>query len=185
MFITSMNEGMAREMCWLFAVIHLSSQPGLPSYVPKRPTMFQKREPVGGGLADPGWVPMKGGQRQQVAPQPRRYAPLGPVSAPINRPGRAPQQLTPPPPPPQPSRDLHWEPPAWVGSLRHSGGPRPWEMAEAEQLMGGGRAGYRGPAQTAVGISENVCFTFKFFSLFQLFSSVQLSLFPSVLVFLS
>ena len=134
-----------------YVVIHLSSQPGLPSYVPKRPAMFQRKEPVGGGLADPGWVPMKGGQRQQTAPQARRYGPIGHVSPPINRPGRAPQQLT--PPPAQPVRDQHYEPPAWVGSLRHSGGPRPWEMAESEQLMGGGRAGYRGPPQMAVRIN--------------------------------
>jgi len=105
---------------------------------------------MGGGLADPGWVPMMGGQRQQTVPQARRYAPMGHHSPPVNRPGRTPEQLT--PPPPQPARDQHYEPPAWVGSLRHSGGPRPWEMAEAQQLMGGGRAGYRGPPQTAVGI---------------------------------
>jgi len=132
-------------------------QPGMPSYVPKRPTLFTKKEPVGGGLADPGWVPMQGGHRQQQAPPSRRYAPAGHYSTPINRPGpggaaggRAPQQLSPPAPPP--ARDQHYEPPAWVGSLRHSGGPRTWEMAEAEHIMGGGRAGYRSPPQTAVRI---------------------------------
>jgi len=92
--------------------------------------------------------------------QARRYAPVGHVSAPVNRPGaggRAPQQLS-PPAPPQPARDQHYEPPAWVGSLRHSGGPRPWEMAEAEQLMRGGVAGYRGPPQTAVSVSSYCCY---------------------------
>ena len=131
----------------VFAVLHLSMQPGMPSYVPKRPTMFKKKEPLGAGMADPGWVPMMGGHRQQTAPQARRYAPIGHHSPPVNR---APQQLTPPMAPP--ARDQHYEPPAWVGSLRHSGGPRPWELAEAEHLMGGGKAGYRSPPQTAVGI---------------------------------
>jgi len=142
----------------VFAVIHLSTQPGLPSYVPKRPTMFTKKEPqLGGGMADPGWVPMMGGQRQQTAPQVRRYAPIGLHSPPVNRPGRSPQQLT--PPPPQPAPDRHYEAPAWIGSLRHSGGPRPWEMAEAEHIMGGGRAGYRSPpeSQMAVGIINISC----------------------------
>jgi len=129
----------------------------MPSYVPKRPTMFAKKAPpLGGGLADPGWVPMMGGQRQQRAPQARRYGPIGYSSPPVNRPEmqpRSPQQLSPPPPPQPVRRDQHYEPPAWVGSLRHAGGPRPWEMAEAEQLMGGGRAGYRAPPQTAVSIS--------------------------------
>ena len=136
-----------------FVVIQLNTQPGLPSYVPKRPTIYPKKEAIGGHLADPGWVPMMGGQRQQTAPQPRRYAPLGYHTNPVNRPGRTPQQLSPPPPPPQPAHDTHYEPPAWVGSLRHSRGPRLWEMAEAEQIAGGGPAGYRGPPQSAVGIN--------------------------------
>ena len=138
------------ELLVCVAVIHLNTQVGMPSYVPKRPTMFMKKDIQAGGLADPGWVPMMGGQRQQKAPQPRRYAPMGYQSLPVNRPDRAPQQLS--PPPPQPARDRHYEPPAWVGSLRHSGGPRPWEMAEAEHLMAGGAAGYRSPPQRAVGI---------------------------------
>ena len=134
----------------VFAVINLNTQPGMPSYVPKRPTMFHKKQPQAGVLADPGWVPMMGGQRQQTAPQVRRYGPVGRHSPPVNRPGRTPQQLS--PPPPHHARDQHYEAPAWIGSLRHSGGPRQWELAEAEQLVGGGPAGYRTPPQTAVGI---------------------------------
>lgn len=129
-------------------VINLNTQPGMPSYVPKRPTMFHKKQPQAGVLADPGWVPMMGGQRQQTAPQVRRYGPVGRHSPPVNRPGRTPQQLS--PPPPHHARDQHYEAPAWIGSLRHSGGPRQWELAEAEQLVGGGPAGYRTPPQTAV-----------------------------------
>jgi hypothetical protein len=137
-------------------VIHTHPQPGMPSYVPKRPAIWKKKEPLGAGLSDPGWVPQPGGsgslQRRQQEPS-RQYTPLRPRSPPAgghrsSRAQSAPQHLS--PPPPQPASQPH-EPPAWAGSLRRSGGPRQWELEEGEQLLGGGpRSGRKPSPQLAV-----------------------------------
>jgi hypothetical protein len=127
--------------CSSLPVIHMNPQPGMPSYVPKRPTIWHKKEPAAAGLMEPGWAPHLSGQssRQQPVSSARR----GPVqggpqrggtrskSPPINR---VPQQMS---APSATSQERH-EPPAWAGSLRRSGGVRMWEIEEGETLARGG-----------------------------------------------
>lgn len=120
-------------------VIHTNPLPGMPSYVPKRPAIWKKKEQIGPGLSDPGWVPHLGGSRSYQTPPSRQYTPLRPHSPPINRQQQQRGHSQPmSPPPAQSSRDQHYEPPAWAGSLRRSGGPKTWELAEQQQLVGGG-----------------------------------------------
>lgn len=132
-------------------VINMHPQPGMPSYVPKRPAIWKKKEAVGPGLADPGWVPGQPSSRPPV--QQRQYAPLRPHSPPVNRGsagGRAPQHMSSPPASVGPREQQRYEPPAWAGSLRPMGGPKPWEIASGEQLVGGGAPRPRTSPQTAV-----------------------------------
>lgn len=124
--------------CSALPVIHMNPQPGMPSYVPKRPTIWHKKEPAAAGLMEPGWAPhLSGSSSRQQPASSARYGPVqgGPQrggtrskSPPVNR---VPQQL---PPPSGPSH----EPPAWAGSLRRSGGVRMWEIEEGETLARGG-----------------------------------------------
>jgi hypothetical protein len=119
----------------------MNPQPGMPSYVPKRPAIWQKKEPTGPGLSDPGWAPhLDGSNRQKPVSSTRRGPPQGGVqhgnmrqkSPPVNR---VPQQMS---SSSSSHAQEHHEPPAWAGSLRRSGGVRQWEMEEGAQLARGG-----------------------------------------------
>lgn len=115
-----------------YSGIRLNANPGSTSYVAKRP-VFQKPRPTQGNLTEPGWIPTN-------KPSPHsqdRYAPAGMRSPPINRMGNDLDNYR--PPPPVVYRDPP-EKPAWLGSLRPSGGPRTWEIHEQQALIGGPKA---------------------------------------------
>jgi len=116
-------------------VINMNPAPGMPSYVPKRPAMWQKKEPTAGALMEFGWAPNTGSnsarQQQQAAANRRYYPATKPSSPPVNR---VPQQMA----YQQPTQQQNFEPPAWAGSLRRSGGVKMWEMEESEVLAKGG-----------------------------------------------
>ena len=78
-------------------------------------------------MLEPGWSPNPNKSQQQAyrsVPAPVQQ----PVNRPANRPVRAPQQSIP-----------HFDegPPAWIGSLRQSGGARPWEVHAQDNLVPG------------------------------------------------
>ena len=76
------------------------------------------------------------------------------VAAPVSRPDPVPVNRSRPAERKHPKPYIHHiqpEGPAWVGSLKSSGGPKPWEMREAEVISGGGPSGIPpAPQQTVV-----------------------------------
>ena len=139
----------------------------------RRPEPVLSRPPV--DLMEPGWTPKPNnppaGWRSVTSPrftaEPQR-SPLPPppapepVKIPAPAPRPAPAVHQPPPPPVNRSRPQerhpkpyiqHIEPegPAWIGSLKSSGGPKPWEMREAKVISEGGPSGIPpAPQQTVV-----------------------------------
>ncbi len=88
-------------------------------------------------LMEPGWSPNAPGAHPSASSHVKRVsransAPMTPVTPPVNRQPSYPSQA--PYAPQQPQRS---EPgrPAWQGTLRSSGGPKPWEIHEQESLV--------------------------------------------------
>lgn len=92
-------------------------------YQPARRQPWRKPQADGSGLREPGWAPQPKGAYAPVR------APAPPAPVPVNR--QPPQNRAPP-------QHLPSERPAWQGSLRGSGGPRPWEIVAGESLVPGG-----------------------------------------------
>jgi len=111
------------------------------------------QKPIGGDTeppAEPGWTP--------GAPKPPRQV-TRPVQAPVNR-VRA-------PPPSQVAPDFIRQPqrpelqghldvgkPAWIGTLKSSGGPKPWENREAASIAEGGPSGIPPAPQQPVPVHQ-------------------------------
>ena len=129
------------------------------------------------GLMEPGWTPKVGGPvasgwKPVKSPATGHHQPVAqhsmPAPAPVHRP--VPVQAPPPaaqhqypvnrPRPAQrgPAKPYvqHIQPeyPAWAGSLKSSGGPKPWEMREAEVISGGGPSGIPPAPQAPVNVHQ-------------------------------
>lgn len=82
--------------------------------------------PAPNHLTDLGWTPFSTNKAQ-----PQRYARQSQRSSspPVNSPAR--------PQPPRPATAHEFDKPAWAETLRSSGGPRHWEMTQAESITPG------------------------------------------------
>jgi len=125
-----------------YAGIRHNASPGTTSYVPKRPVFF--KPPAIGQVSDLGWVP----KNKPYPHSQTRYGPSSMNSPPVNRRSQGASDLdfyhS------QPAYFVQREPPekpAWLGTLRSSGGPRMWEIHEQEALVGKGVVDRPGPTQ--------------------------------------
>ena len=130
---------------------------------------------------EPGWTPKTGpvasGWKpvQSVGSQPsqRVTAPVQPPQPVLTQYQQPPSQYTQPIPAQQPQQQQHRSRPAarskppqpyiehvqpsnpaWQGSLKSSGGPKPWEMREAEVISGGGPSGIPPAPQAPVNVHQ-------------------------------
>jgi len=90
-------------------------------------------------MLEPGWTP---GQSAQSG-----YKHVQPAHAPVNRPANRPVNRPVNRPRPQDIQHFDEGPPAWSGSLRSSGGSRPWELHAQGQLVPDQGQGYEQPRQ--------------------------------------
>ncbi|KAK2164236.1 hypothetical protein LSH36_67g03008 [Paralvinella palmiformis] len=99
------------------------------SYKPARRQPWRKPHTDGTALQEPGWSP----RSNKPVQAPFRVPQSAPASIPVNR--LSPQQHY---QQPQQQRGNRHEKPPWSGSLRSSGGPKPWEIHAGEHLVPGG-----------------------------------------------
>jgi len=118
------------------AIVNQATQHPARPYTYTSKPVWQKPKPdyvttqAPSGLVEPGWAPKSPGSWSPVkAPQAAQFRPHVPQVAPPPRPVNArPAAMQP--------QHIDPERPAWMGSLKSSGGPKPWEMREAETLAG-------------------------------------------------
>ena len=99
------------------------------AYKPARRQPWRKPQTDGSALQEPGWAP-----RTKPVHAPVRVPQAAPASVPVNRPSPHHHQQQQPPH----QRQENHEKPPWSGSLRSSGGPKPWEIQASEHLVPGG-----------------------------------------------
>lgn len=125
-------------------------------HTPRR--KWTKPDPIPGTpktLIEPGWTPkcLGGGRAYGSTPQYRQTQPSTPPAA--FRQQQFPQQQQPQQQPgayrPGPHQNASEDyKPSWKGSLKSSGGPKPWEMREQEQLAPGVAPDYQQQAHRPV-----------------------------------